>query len=299
MDLRKHGAGNVKSTAPLVTIGLSIYNGSATLASAIKSIQEQTYENWELLLIDDGSQDDSAIIAQRHSDSRITTIADGMNCGLAARLNQAVSLANGKYFCRMDQDDIAFPHRLATQVEFLEAHPDVDLTASSVVVFRNDGSLQGVINVPSSHEEIGRHPWKGFYFPHPTWMGKTTWFREHPYSPPADGAEDQLLLYAAFDGSRFAGVPEVLLGYREDHRLFRKMLARRLIFWRAICGNAIRRYKYLDAMLLSVVQPMRIVGDLLNIYFHVRAMRSPLGPIAPETMVTWQSLWLRLGIQTE
>jgi glycosyltransferase involved in cell wall biosynthesis len=287
----------MKSTAPLVTIGLSIYNGSVTLASAIKSIQEQTYENWELILIDDGSQDDSATIAKRLPDCRITTIADGVNCGLAARLNQAVSLAKGKYFCRMDQDDIAFPHRLATQVEFLEAHPDVDLTAASVVVFRNDGSLHGVINVPSSHKEIGRHLWKGFYFPHPTWMGKTTWFREHHYYSPADGAEDQLLLYAAFDSSRFAGISEVLLGYREDHRVFKKMLTRRLIFWRAICGNAIQRGKFLDAILLSVVQPLRIAGDLLNIYFHVHAMRATLGPIAPQTVAIWQSLWRRLGTQ--
>jgi glycosyltransferase involved in cell wall biosynthesis len=297
MDLPRREAGIVNSTAPLVTIGLSVYNGSATLASAIKSIQEQTYENWELILIDDGSQDDSATIAKGHSDCRITTIVDGMNRGLAARLNQAVSIANGKYFCRMDHDDIAFPHRLATQVELLEVHPDVDLTASSVVVFRNDGSLHGVLNVQTSHKEIGRHPWKGFHFPHPTWMGKTTWFREHRYHSPADGAEDQLLLYAAFDGSRFAGIPEVLLGYREDHRVLKKMLTRRLIFWRAICGNAIQRGKFLDAMLLSVVQPLRIAGDLLNIYFHVRAMRATLSPIAPQTVAIWQSLWPRLGTQ--
>jgi glycosyltransferase involved in cell wall biosynthesis len=128
---------------PLITIGLSIYNGGATLADAVDSLRSQTYENWELILIDDGSRDESARIASSFSDPRILALSDGLNKGLPARLNEAVALAKGKYFCRMDQDDVAFPRRLQAQVEFLEAHSDVDLIASSVVVFRDDGSLTG------------------------------------------------------------------------------------------------------------------------------------------------------------
>jgi glycosyltransferase involved in cell wall biosynthesis len=276
---------------PLITIGLSIYNGGATLADAVDSLRSQTYENWELILIDDGSRDESARIASSFSDPRILALSDGLNKGLPARLNEAVALAKGKYFCRMDQDDVAFPRRLQAQVEFLEAHSDVDLIASSVVVFRDDGSLTGVIEVPQSHEAIGRHPWKGFYFPHPAWMGKKSWFTAHRYVPTADGAEDQLLLYSSFDTSRFAGLREVLLAYREDGRSFRKMFKRRLVFWREIGANALGRRKLVDAMLLSILQPLRIAGDFLNIGLGVKSARNTLGPVDAQTASTWAHIW--------
>ncbi len=281
----------MKSDSPLITIGLSIYNGAATLADAVNSIRSQTYENWELILIDDGSRDESARIAKSFPDPRILALSDGLNKGLPARLNEAVALAKGKYFCRMDQDDVAFPQRLQTQVEFLEAHPDVDLIASSVVVFRDDGSLAGVIEVSQSHEAIGRHPWKGFYFPHPAWMGKRSWFTAHRYVPTADGAEDQLLLYSAFDTSRFAGLREVLLAYREDSRSFRKMFRRRLVFWRAIGADALGRRKFGDALLLSILQPLRIAGDFLNIGLGVKSARNTLGPVDAQTTSTWAGVW--------
>lgn len=281
----------MKPDSPLVTIGLSIYNGGTTLVDAVNSIRAQTYENWELILIDDGSRDESAHIARSFPDHRILALSDGMNKGLPARLNEAVAMARGKYFCRMDQDDIAFPQRLATQVEFLEAHPDVDLIAASVVVFRNDGSLTGVIEVAQSHEAIGRRPWKGFYFPHPAWMGKKSWFSAHRYVPAADGAEDQLLLYSAFDTSRFAGLREVLLAYREDSRVFGKMYRRRLVFWRAIGKDALARRKFMDAVLLSILQPLRIAGDFLNIGLGVRSARNTLGSVDAQTLSTWAVIW--------
>jgi glycosyltransferase involved in cell wall biosynthesis len=275
----------------LVTIGLSIYNGGETLADAVNSLRAQTYENWELILIDDGSRDESAHIARSFEDPRILALSDGMNKGLSARLNEAVAMAQGKYFCRMDQDDIAFPRRLAIQVEFLEAHPDIDLLASSAVVFRDDGSLAGVIQVEESHEAIGHRPWKGFYFPHPSWMGKRSWFIANHYVSAADGAEDQLLLYSAFDTSRFAGLREVLLAYREDGRSFRKMFRRRLVFWRAIGKHALLRRKFLDAASLSVLQPLRIVGDFLNIGLGVNSARNTLGHVDAQTASIWTNMW--------
>lgn len=280
---------------PLITIGLSIYNGEATLDSAVKSIVAQTYPEWELLLIDDGSRDASYKIAQGFKDERIVVVSDGQNQGLAARLNQAVKMARGKYFCRMDQDDIAFPDRLKKQVQFLEEHLDIDLVASSIVVFRNDGSLSGVVQVQGGHEAICRHPWRGFYFPHPTWMGKTAWFLAHPYSSKADGAEDQLLLYEACRESRFAGMPEVLLGYREDRRSFKKMFSRRMVFWRAIAGSAIERGQWGDLLLLFATQPAKIVGDFLNITQGIASARNRLGAVSTLTNKAWLDLWHRMN----
>jgi len=281
----------VTTPHPLVTIGLAIYNAEATLVSAVQSIVAQTYQEWELLLVDDGSRDASLKIAQDFKDERIVVVSDGKNKGHSARLNQAVKMARGQYCCRMDQDDIAFPNRLEKQVEFLERHPDIDLVASSVVVFRNDGSLAGVVQIPESHQEICRHPWRGFYFPHPTWMGKTAWFLAHPYSSRADGAEDQFLLYNACRESSFAGIPEVLLGYREDRCSFKKMLGKRMVFWRAIAGSSIKRGAPMDLFSLSLIQPVKIGADFLNILLGIASMRNKLDAVSPAVNATWHEIW--------
>jgi glycosyltransferase involved in cell wall biosynthesis len=297
VDLCRVGETALRLNSPLVTIGLSIYNGGETLADAVNSLRAQTYENWELLLIDDGSHDESVRIAKSFRDSRIVVLSDGQNKGLPARLNELVARAKGKYFCRMDQDDIAFPQRLARQVEFLEAQPEVDLIASSVVVFRDNGSLTGVIKVAQTHDAIVRRPWQGFYFPHPTWMGRKNWFTAHRYVHTADGAEDQLLLYSAFETSRFAGLREVLLAYREDSRSFRKIYRRRLVFWHAIIKEAMARSKFWDVMLVSILHPLRIAGDFLNILLGVDSARSALGPVDEQTESTWLEMRRNLVIK--
>jgi len=281
----------VTTLRPLVTIGLSIYNGEATLASAVKSIVAQTYTAWELLLIDDGSRDASLNIARTFTDQRIIVVSDGANKGLASRLNQANKMARGKYFCRMDQDDIAFPNRLERQVEFLETQADVDLVASSIVVFRNDGSLSGVLQVPERHQEICRNPWSGFHLPHPTWMGKTAWFLAHPYMSKADGVEDQFLLYSTYRESRFAGISEVLLGYREDRRSFKKVFRKRVLFWRAIAGSAIKRGQWTDLLLLFLTQPVKIAGDLFNATLGIDRTWNSLDAVSPLTIGVWLNLW--------
>lgn len=276
---------------PIITIGLSVYNGGATLACAVQSIIAQTFQRWELVLIDDGSLDASLKIARTFTDQRIVVVSDGGNRGLASRLNQAIRMARGKYFCRMDQDDIAFPNRLERQIKFLEQHLDVDLVASSVVVFRNDGSLSGVLEVPESHREICRRPWSGFYLPHPTWMGRTKWFLAHPYMSQADGVEDQFLLYSTCRESRFAGIPEVLLGYREHRRLLRKNLGKRVLFWRAIAGGAIKRGRWMDLLMVFIVQPLKIAGDLFNAALRIDRTWNSLSAVSPLTKKAWLNIW--------
>ncbi|PSB51390.1 glycosyltransferase family 2 protein, partial [Chroococcidiopsis cubana CCALA 043] len=91
---------------PLVSIGMPVFNCEQVLTSAVNSIVNQTYQNWELILIDDGSKDKTLEVANSFSDPRIKVISDGLNLKLPRRLNQAISLSKGKYFARMDGDDI-------------------------------------------------------------------------------------------------------------------------------------------------------------------------------------------------
>ncbi len=280
----------MKRPAPRVTIALPVYNAEATLESAVRSILGQTFPDWRLLLLDDGSTDGSAAVARGFRDERVVVLSDGVNRGISARLNQAVAMTETAYFCRMDADDIAFPERLARQTAFLDAHPDVDLVASSIVFFRNDGTLFGVASPPARHEAICRTPWQGFHLFHPTWMGRTAWFRAHPYRSDADGVEDQVLLYGAFRESRFAGIPEVLLGYREDRRSFRRVFRRRRLFWRKIAAQACRSGRWGDACRLSLIQPAKIAADFLNMRLGVARLRTRLDPVDPALAAAWRAI---------
>ena len=103
----------------LVTIAIPFYNPGPAFEDAIKSVFAQTYTNWELLLVNDGSTDDSLEKALAIKDSRVQVINDGKNLGLGARLNQIAQLASGEYLARMDADDIMHPERIENKL-FLE-----------------------------------------------------------------------------------------------------------------------------------------------------------------------------------
>ena len=100
----------------LVTIGIPFYNASQFLEYAIKSVINQTYTNWELILVDDGSTDDSLSIARSFNDQRIKILSDGVNKGLVSRLNEIILNSRGSYIARMDADDIMHFERIEKQI---------------------------------------------------------------------------------------------------------------------------------------------------------------------------------------
>src|SRR6266498_684122 len=105
---------------PLVTVAMSVYNAAATVELAIRSIQYQSLEDWELVVTDDGSTDQTREIIEQIQDPRVRLIVEpDKNLGLAVRLNQCIRLARGRYVARMDSDDVAYPQRLARQVHYL------------------------------------------------------------------------------------------------------------------------------------------------------------------------------------
>ena len=104
-----------------ISVVMSVYNGEIYLYEAIESILNQTFTNFEFIIIDDGSTDNSAEIIKSYDDNRIVLIQQG-NKGLAAALNEGIKIAKGKFIARMDADDISLPTRLETQIQFMEAH---------------------------------------------------------------------------------------------------------------------------------------------------------------------------------
>ena len=124
--------GNRKMIDPQITVLMPTYNGEKYLYEAIKSVEEQTYPDWELLIISDPSEDSTVLIIQEYQkyDKRIRLIANQVKAGLANALNQGISEAKGKYIARIDDDDIALPSRLEKQIKLLEERPDISLVGS-------------------------------------------------------------------------------------------------------------------------------------------------------------------------
>lgn len=200
---------------PLVTVAMPIYNAGELLRLAVLSIVRQTYQNWELLIIDDGSTDAALDGIADIQDNRIRMYRDGCNKGLAARLNECIGLARGRYFARMDQDDVSFPERFAKQVARLQTEPALDVLAVVGCEINAANEIVGMGPVCITHEQICARPWLGIYMMHPTWMGKIEWFREHLYASPAPFlCEDQELLLRTCQRSRFETINEVLFAYR-------------------------------------------------------------------------------------
>lgn len=217
---------------------MSAYNASGTIDLALRSILAQTYQNWELIVVDDGSTDRTAERVLHVKDSRIRFIQEPSgNKGLASRLNQCVHLARGEYIARMDADDVAYPQRFERQVQFLKEHHDIDLLGTGAVIFRGEGEIIGCYPSARSHEAICRRPWWGFPLAHPTWMGKRAWFVSHPYSDEDTRCEDQALLLRSFAHSRFAALEEVLLGYRMTEIAAGKLGRGRLNYCRRLLAN--------------------------------------------------------------
>ena len=200
---------------PLVTVAMPIYNAGKYLRFAVLSIVNQTFTNWELLIIDDGSTDNALQDIADVNDVRIRIFRDGLNRGLAARLNEAIDLARGQYFARMDGDDVSYPERFARQISVLQNEPELDLIATRAITIDESNQAIDLFPYAISHDEICTKPWRGFYFPHPTWMGKIEWFRKYRYTVPSPYCcEDQELLLRSYNKSRLATLDEILFAYR-------------------------------------------------------------------------------------
>jgi len=254
---------------PLVTVAMPVYNAGKHLRMAVLSIVGQTFTDWNLLIIDDGSTDDAFERIKDIQDERIEIIRDGLNKGLAKRLNESIDLAKGKYFARMDQDDISYPERFKKQIEYLEAHSDIDLVALRAVTISDNGGLVGYLPYAETHSLICAKPWSGFYMPHPTWMGKLSWFRHYYYSNDAPYfCEDQELLLRSYRTSLFYNIPEILFAYRVRKEInLKKILNIRktvLFFQVKYCVSRCDLHYIFLVLLSFIAKAFKDIFDSLN-----------------------------------
>lgn len=144
---------------PLVSVIMPVYNAGNFLVEAIESILKQTYQNFEFIIINDHSTDNSWDIIQKYQKKypkkiKAINLKRNLNKGGDACANVGLSKAKGKYIARMDADDIAHPQRLEKQVKFLEKNKDVFLVGSNAKVIDKEGKVIGIKKVPTSYEDI-------------------------------------------------------------------------------------------------------------------------------------------------
>ena len=179
------------------TIGIPVYNSERYLADAIRSVFAQTYQDWELILVDDGSKDGSLDIAMSVKDERVRVISDGENWQLPTRLNQIVDNANYELIARMDADDIMAPTRLERQLPFLDDQ-EVQIVYTGAGIINGEDIPTGRTLALESCEFNAVDFFRSRTIVHPTLMGRTKWFRGNRYNHQALRAEDAELWCRSF-----------------------------------------------------------------------------------------------------
>ena len=160
---------------PQVTVAMSVYNAlkASWLEQSLQSILDQTFRRFEFIIITDGPvrpELQKIILAHKQKDHRVVFIENHRKQGLAACLNQTISLARGAYYARMDADDYCDPARLEKQVKFLEQHKEIDLVGRFCSVVDEENRVLGRITVPVGHEKMAQYLLSRDPLCHPTVM---------------------------------------------------------------------------------------------------------------------------------
>lgn len=202
---------------PTISVLLPVYNGAAFLQQAVDSVLLQSYSDFELLIIDDGSTDNSSELLRNLKDPRIRVIYQE-NRGLAASLNILLFQAQGRYIARQDQDDVCLPERFHNQAKFLDSNSDIAIVGTAAEIWVNHARTLRKTNNPCSNSALQFNLLFDNYFVHSSIMFRRCivqdlggYTEEKSRQPP----EDYELWSRVARQNKIANLPDVLLGYRE------------------------------------------------------------------------------------
>lgn len=209
-----------------ITIAIPFYNAEEFLEDAIRSVFAQTHQDWELLLIDDGSTDGSLKIAQSITDPRVKVFSDGKNKKLAGRLNEVTRLASYDYIARMDADDLMSPDRLAIQLDILEKNADIDLVSSGMYSILNDETLVGYRGDAADQVNFNQLIKKEKGILHASILARKSWYERNFYNENLPLAQDSDMWLRASKKNDLSIkiIPEPLYFYREEQNITAKKM---------------------------------------------------------------------------
>ena len=200
---------------PIVSVIMPCYNEEENVRNAVTCVLQQTFQNFELIIVDDCSTDATAAIVASFADSRICLLRNAENMGVAKSLNAGLKIARGRYIARMDADDISLPDRLERQLNYLEKN-DFDLIGGVTEMINEDGTLlYSIKNVPTKSEKINKALCYGQCIAHPTWLGKKVVFDSLDGYRKVPLCEDyDFTLRAVLKGYKISNLNETVLKYR-------------------------------------------------------------------------------------
>ena len=202
---------------PDISVIMSVYNGETYLAEAIESVIGQTFQNWELIIINDCSTDSTAEILESFSirDERIKVHTNEVNLKLPSSLNKAISLSRGKYIARMDADDICLPDRLEKQYKFMEQNCDVALSSCRFMTVKNGVYASGGAGGRCNFEAIKAMLLVANPILHPGVIARAEIMKKLGYDTTLTCTEDlELWTRMVMSNQKIAILPECLLIYR-------------------------------------------------------------------------------------
>jgi glycosyltransferase involved in cell wall biosynthesis len=202
---------------PEVSVILSVFNGASFLADALESILCQTFTDFELIAVNDGSTDGSEAVLDTFAkrDTRVRVVHQP-NRGLIFSLNRGLELSRGEFIARMDADDVSLPERLTKQVEFLRSNPQIALVGSSMTIIDANGGFLRDIHYPVGHSLVKSKMQEACSLAHPTIMARREVLRAMGgYRPSFHHAEDYDLWLRLIEHYEIDNLDEILLLYRQ------------------------------------------------------------------------------------
>ena len=261
---------------PRVSVIMGVYNGAKTVCESIDSILAQTFTDWEFVICDDASTDDTLQILNAYKDKypqKFVILHNDKNLMLSGSLNRCLSVAGGEYIARMDDDDKSLPERFARQVEYLDAHPECAVVGTEVQFFNSEGLGEVIhkITDPSVYDVPKVNP----YF-HPTiMMRKSVYDALNGYTcnERTRRMEDVDLWYRFYAaGYKGHNIPEVLLHYRMDSNALKKRKLKYSVDACKIVFNGVKMlklpvkyYAYSIKPILSWLLPERLKTVYRNV----------------------------------
>lgn len=201
-------------SSALISVVIPIHNGAAWISQTLDSILAQTYQSFEIIVVNDASTDDLSSVLAPYSDSRLRVEYLSRNVGVSAARNHGIQLAQGPFIAFCDADDICEPERLERQLAFLKSSADISLCGSAFTCFSEAGD-QGMITHPLTNAAIRKGLMQGNCFGLSTVMARAATLQKHMFNANLRVAEDyDLWTRIAADGLELANLPQSLVRYR-------------------------------------------------------------------------------------
>ena len=226
------------TSRPVVSVIMPVHNGQLHLGEAMESILAQTFTNFELIAVDDGSTDKSLSILRKFAnrDSRVRVITRP-NTGIAGALNDGISQASAEYIARMDADDVSLPQRFEKQLAYMEQHPEVVLLGSRVMLVEPFGAPLYETNHETDNEKISAELLRGVGWAvvHPVAMMRAAALKKTGgYRADRVPIEDLDLFLRLSEVGSISNLPDVLLHYRQhlestNHKRFNEQEAKKRV----------------------------------------------------------------------